>query len=312
MIFKLSTLFKVSNYLLCSMIFVQFACSNDDPGMMEQEEQEQEQEEQEELPSPLQYSFFVAGHTYGKPEVDNVGFHPPFKEKFELIQNDERMEFGVLTGDIVIYSTVANWDEVDADVELLGEEVYFAVGNHDMTNRPLFESRYGDTYRSFIQNGDLYITLDPNIDQWNISGDQLVFLQNTLQSYAGEVDNIFVFFHQVLWWEPDNIYQNIKSNSWDGRAEEINFWTQVEPLFNDLSNEVYMFAGDVGATLNATPYMYHNYNNITLIASGMGKGTHDNFVIVDVKEDKTVSFRLIAINGDDINALGRLTDYVLP
>ena len=27
------------------------------------------------------YSFFVAGHVYGAPGVNNVGVHPPFKQK---------------------------------------------------------------------------------------------------------------------------------------------------------------------------------------------------------------------------------------
>ena len=55
--------------------------------------------------------------------------------------------------------------------------------------------------------------------------------------------------------------------------------------------------------------MYHQYDNITLIASGMGGGVKDNMVIVDVHEDKSVSFRLIALNGNDIHALGRLEDH---
>lgn len=33
------------------------------------------------------YSFLVADHTYGKPGVNNKGFHPPFKDKFQYIQS---------------------------------------------------------------------------------------------------------------------------------------------------------------------------------------------------------------------------------
>ena len=58
--------------------------------------------------------------------------------------------------------------------------------------------------------------------------------------------------------------------------------------------------------------MYHTYSNITFIASGMGGEIRDNIVFVDIDEDKTVSFRLIALNGEDINSLGRLIDYQLP
>lgn len=260
----------------------------------------------------LEYSFFIAGHTYGKPNVNNVGLHPPFKNKFGFINNQEKIELGVFTGDIVIYGNDQEWDEVDKDVALLSPDIYFAAGNHDVTNRELFELRYGETYKSFIQNDDLFIILDPNIDNWNISGNQLQFLKNTLQNNASNVNNIYVFFHQLLWWTPDNIYKNFTPNSFQGRAETINFWTEVEPLFNELPNKTFMFAGDVGAINNGNDFMYHNYDNITLIASGMGTELRDNFIIIDVAKNKEVSFRLIALNGDDINALGKLEDFQLP
>jgi hypothetical protein len=51
---------------------------------------------------PVRYSFFVAGHTYGKPRVNHGGFCPPFESKFNSIKNDTLMQFGLLTGDIVI------------------------------------------------------------------------------------------------------------------------------------------------------------------------------------------------------------------
>ena len=108
-------------------------------------------------PADTSYSFFVAGHTYGKPNVNNEGFHPPFKAKFDRIRNDAKIDFGVLTGDVVIYATPQCWDDVDADIALLDKPIYFAVGNHDMKNRALFESRYGKTYQSFVHKNDLFI-----------------------------------------------------------------------------------------------------------------------------------------------------------
>jgi hypothetical protein len=194
----------------------------------------------------------------------------------------------------------------------LGLPVYFAAGNHDVTDRILFESRYGQTYYSFVHQSNLFIVLDPNIDGWNISGNQLDFLENVLNTEAQNVNNIFVFFHQLLWWEPDNIYQNVVLNSFSGRADTINFWNEIEPLFNELAKPVHMFAGDVGAYYTGSEFMYHQYENITLIASGMGGNVRDNFIIIDVHEDASVSYRLIALNAPDISALGDLEDYTLP
>ena len=73
-----------------------------------------------------------------------------------------------------------------------------------------------------------------------------------------------------------------------------------------------MFAGDVGAGYWSSDYMYDKYNNITLIASGMGEGIVDNFVIVNVSEEDTITYELISLNCEDINCLGNLEDFVLP
>ena len=259
--------------------------------------------------SPESYSFFVAGHTYGHPGVDNVGLHPPFREKFDYIRNRSEIQLGFLTGDIVKKASVKDWDEVDADIESLGIPVWFAVGNHDMSDRPLYESRYGMTYQFFSLHNDLFIILDPNLDNWNISGDQLDFLKSTLQNQAANSDNIYVFFHQMLWWTEDNIYRDLQNNSTEGRAPQINFWTEVEPLFNNLENEVYMFAGDVGAGSWASDVVYDHYDNIRFIASGMGEGPGDNFVVVNINTDKSVSYDLICLNDPNIHCLGNLTDY---
>lgn len=257
----------------------------------------------------IEYSFFVAGHVYGHPGVNNVGVHPPFKNKFVDIKNHKSIQFGVFTGDIVVTGTERNWNEIDADIAELDKPVFFAVGNHDVTNRKLLESRYGITYSSFVVNKDLCILLDPNLDGWDISGKQLEFLKKELLK-AHQFRNIYVFFHQVLWWTDNNIFSGFRMNSKQHRKDSINFWTEVEPLFSKLPNNVWMFAGDVGAFPRGDEFMYYeDGKNITYVASGMGGGVRDNFVIVNVSGNGNVSFDLIALNDENSNALGNLKDY---
>jgi hypothetical protein len=255
------------------------------------------------------YSFFVAGHSYGAPGVNNPGFHPPFKNKFKFIQNRAEIKFGVLTGDIVSANPIAkDWDEIDAEIESLGLPVYFAVGNHDMEDRPLFESRYDSTYYHFIYNNDLFIILDPNLDGWNITGTQLEFLESVLSSNSEKVSNIFVFFHQILWKESNNAFNYIKWNSSAGRDNTINFWSRIEPLFNSLNNEVIMFAGDLGASW-ASDVSYDKYDNITLISSGMGHEDGENFIVVNIDTNNLIDFDLICLSDTNLNCLGELIDY---
>jgi hypothetical protein len=258
-----------------------------------------------------EYSFFIAGHVYGSPGINNLGFHPPFKAKFNYIQGREEIKFGILLGDIVITGTEQNWNEVDAEVDTLGLPVYFAPGNHDMTNRELYENRYGDSYFSFTYNNDLFIILDPNIDNWNISGDQLSFVESTLEENANYVINIFVLSHQLIWWAPDNIYSNIVLNSNAGRDDVTNFWSEVEPLFNALDNNVFFCAGDVGAASYASSFMYDQNDNITYIATGMGSNVKDNFIVINVDLQKQVSYDLICLNSDELFCFGELEDYII-
>ncbi|MEO9531630.1 MAG: T9SS type A sorting domain-containing protein [Crocinitomicaceae bacterium] len=236
------------------------------------------------------YSFFVAGHTYGDPGVNNPGLHPPFLAAFDSINADTSITFGVLTGDIVSPNPIAqDWDEVDSNLATLNVPVHFAVGNHDMENRPLYESRYGDTYYSLMKGKDLCIFLDPNIDGWNISGDQLDFLKTTLSDLS-EVRNIYVFMHQLIWREDDNKYAYIAVNSFVGRADEVNFWTEVEPLFHNNGHQTYFFAGDLGAGDWSSDFAYDRYDNINFIASGMGGPFGDHYIVVNVDKWGNLSY----------------------
>jgi len=196
------------------------------------------------------------------------------------------------------------------DVDSLGLSVYFAVGNYDMENRPLYEGRYGATYYHFTYQQDLFIVLDPNIDSWNISGVQKQFLEDVLDTSASQVGNVFVFFHQILRREANNQFSYIYWNSNAGRGSSVNFWPEIEPLFRSLSNEVVMFAGDLGASWSSD-VTYDKYDNITLIATGMGDSDGENFVVVNVDSNKSISYDLICLSDSNLNCLGDLTDYLV-
>ena len=254
------------------------------------------------------YSFFAAGHTYGVPNVPDFGLYEPFMAKKDYINAYPDMAYGFLTGDVVIHSTAQQWDSVQADMATFGMPICIAAGNHDMG--PEFISRFGTYYYSFTHHDDLFIVITPSLDNWNISGDQKAFLVTTLDSLAPVSRNIFVFLHELIWWSPDSIFQSVVINYSPYFPGSTNFWSEIEPLFTEVSNTVVFFAGDLGCCAYATPFMHYEYENVTLTGSGMGGGEEDNFIIVDVYEDSLL-YHLIALNGDDINALGELTDFSL-
>lgn len=254
------------------------------------------------------YSFFVAGHVYGDPNNPHFGLHYPFVDYFPNIQNYPGMEFGVLTGDVAYQSTAEYWDAAQSDIDLLNMPVYIAAGNHDMSGE--FVNRFGDYYFSYIQNSDLFIILTPGLGVWNITGDQLQFLENTLEDSAPEVNNIFIFLHELIWWSPDNKYQEVHINYEPHYPGATNFESVIQPLLLSYPNNITIYAGDLGATASASPFMYHHFNNITLIGSGMGHGLEDNIVVTEVYED-SIYYNLIALNGNDPKALGELKDFTI-
>ncbi|MFT6938143.1 MAG: hypothetical protein ACJA1N_002449 [Saprospiraceae bacterium] len=259
----------------------------------------------------VDYSFFVAGHTYGAPGINNIGLHPPFEDFYDTINTYPKLLSGFLTGDIVLASNDQNWDEVEASLQQLNMPIYFAYGNHDILwSRPLVEGRYGISYKAFMQENDLFILLDPNIDEWNISGDQLDFLTNTLDSLEENAEHIFVFFHQLIWWGNGNIMSNNRPNSLAGKADSLNYWTAVEPIFNALDKPVFLFAGDVGANQISPSLMYYKDGDITYISSGMGHQLKDNFLIIDVLDDESVRFKVKGLNcPDSSDCMGNIEDY---
>ena len=252
------------------------------------------------------YSFFAAGHTYGNPNHPHYGMHYPFVDYVPTINNYPNMELAFLTGDVVVAGTVAYWDSAQVDIDKLNMPVYIAAGNHDVGAE--FINRFGNYYFSFVHTNDLFIVLTPGLDSWNIIGDQLEFLTNTLNSNYNIVNNIFIFLHELIWWSPGNEYQNIDINFEPYYPGSTNFDTIIKPLLLSFPNNITIYAGDLGCTDQVSPYMYHSFHNITLIGSGMGGGIRDNIIITDVYED-SVRYNLVSINGGDPNSLGELTDF---
>lgn len=264
----------------------------------------------------IEFSFFAAGHTYGNPrDVKHPkGLYKPFTQKFKNLNEDKKMKFGFLLGDIVWVPKF--WPEAEKDMSKLKMPIHVVRGNHD-GKLEFIQEKFGKTYKKFTYQDNLFIILDSNIDKWNISGDQLVFLMNTLRIDGKKAKNIFILTHHLLWYSKEQ-FPNPIPNSTAGRASETNFWSKIEPLLRNQKKPVFLFAGDMGAfpkehrrQKNTIEYFYHNYDNITFIGTGMGGGVKDNFIIVDIHKDQSVDFRLIHLNGDDINGLGKLEDYLI-
>ena len=136
------------------------------------------------------------------------------------------------------------------------------------------------------------------------------FLTETLDSNYQSVNNIFIFLHELIWWGPNNEYQDIGINYLPHYPGSSNFDTIVKPLLESYPNNITLYAGDLWANSNASAFMYDQFNNITLIGSGMGKGYEDNIVITEVYTD-SIYYNLIELNSGDPKSLGELDDFTI-
>lgn len=229
-------------------------------------------------PQKEELNIVVGGHVYGKPNTNKKGIYPSF---FRELKKTKEIDFAVFTGDIVAAPTVDNWQLVIQQLKQLSYPVFFAPGNHDMGNRPLYDSLFGNPDTLFYKENCAFILFDNTKNGWGLDSAQI----NLLNQASKRVENIFVFMHNVVWQDKNKNCFN--SNSQAGKAPEpiFNYWIEVEPKLKNLANSFYLIAGDVGATLNSENVGYLNDQNIHYITSGMGNGINDNFLKINIGEE---------------------------
>jgi len=239
--------------------------------------------------SEVNYSFYVGGHSYGSPNTVSEGLYSKFYGDIQSRQH--ALDFGVLTGDIVQTSSAHSWGKVNSQLDKLTIKTYMAPGNHDVgigpynSKRDIYKIINGETYYSFKRNNDLFIVLDPGISNWDIIGDQLIFLKENINS--GTYDNIFIFMHQVIWKDnaPDISFNKIIYNSDEGKEPGgTNYWSDIAPILEQIESNIYIISGDVGAIDNGSELFCGTINKIKYLASGMGSDVHDNYLIFSINK----------------------------
>lgn len=257
---------------------------------------------------PSKLSFYVAGHTYGSHHVEpeiRAYMHPPFVEVLPKIAKSKTIDFGVLTGDVVYIPQKANIKNAKDAMATTQKTYYIAPGNHDLGIENDFIQR---TDEYFVLKNNLFIILTPQYN-WVLDIYQLDMIAQALERNP-EVQNIFVFTHYLFWLEMDDKrFPNIEPNGFTEKEDESNFWTDVIYLFTEYENDIFFIAGDVGAHYSKTSVVYERIDNYHFIASGMGGGKKDNFMLVEIDKKGEVNFELIALNGLDYNAMGDLEDW---
>lgn len=255
------------------------------------------------------YSFFVAGHAYGRPGDKSGGVFEPFKARFYEIIADSGIAFGVFVGDMIIESRDTFWDLLEKDLEELRVPLHFVPGNHDAWDPEFFERRVGKHYYSFKQGQDLFVILNSNPGGYGIRGERLRWFRETLKE-NDDARNVFLFHHHMLWWKEDNQFAPVIPNGQLLELRKTNFWTDIKPMLDSLQKPVYMFSGDVGAHADGPDHMYYNDRDLHYIATGMGSKKVGNYVRVKVGGNGEVELKLVPLKSG--TAASDLKEFKLP
>jgi len=222
-------------------------------------------------------SFYVAGHAYGSPYKTDTKYYSPLKLKIDSLQKDGEIMFGIYTGDVVKQGDSAHWKGFIKGIDAFKHPSYLARGNHDYQNKELLEKAFPNAYYSFNSENIQHIILDANPDSWCIKGQQLEFLKETLSSFKGKAT--FIYTHQILWLDMLTEFELVP-NSYYGKADTLNFKSDLWPLLKNHKKPIFLIAGDAGAHSGATALHYFKEDNVRLITSGMGAGDRDNIILV--------------------------------
>ena len=257
-----------------------------------------------------EYSFLLAGHLYGSPG-NRLSVFPSssFLANIDRI-NSIDSKFFISLGDNYRRADDAHIANYRASVAAkLKMPLFNSAGNHDLTDRPLYESNFGDTYYHFVYNTELYVILDSELGAGQITGAQLDFLVDLMHDAVNDPDikSVFIFSHKLIWCVNKPGYQIVFQhlNARSGYADTDNFRGEIEPVLMELSKHksVYWVSGDIGCSWSLPIFFQKDQSSdVTYIATGIGDTTRDAILQVNVAEsgDET-TFIPVSLTGEELN-----------
>lgn len=167
------------------------------------------------------------------------------------------------------------------------------AGSHDIAD---YQNRFGPLYYSFKLGSEAFIVLDLARD-FGMSRKQREFLVATVADVTADttVKNVFVFSHMVFWsyHNRDMVPLFRYRHPVHPPSDTSLFQDVVRPILKPLTmdRQVFLMAGDIGGGGSYLQTFFHQDDEFTYVATGMGRTARDGFVVVHVDEGR-VDLRL--------------------
>ena len=247
------------------------------------------------------FKFVVAGHIYGSQDEKDTMPDYALVDQLPAF-NQMGLSMFISLGDIVEHAVTKDFNHLDENLlSKLDIPVLNTVGNHDVGNRTLYERLYGQTYYAFQYSSAEFIFLDTERVECTIDDPQREMMNRALEDALNndQVKNVFIFMHKTLFFQNARLFElQVRSagpNVWDCYGHD--FWQLMDEKLIPAAAQkpVYLFAGDVGAWENLSPY-YEKRTDVplTMVMTGIGDSPKDAVIMVAVEnEDVTLqAYRL--------------------
>lgn len=244
------------------------------------------------------FSFVVGGHFYGSAKVNNFTPAATLMANLDHL-NSQNPAFFLSIGDLFLNL------ETDLDnyhktfFSKLEVPLFNAVGNHDISNRELYEEKFGKTFFSFSIRNNLFIVLDTEINDGAIKGEQYLFFKSLAAEKFKTAKNIFIFTHRPIWTnDTEQLGAIFKGNN---KSPQSDFTNSIKPLLK-ISKPVYWFSGSLGQS--TCSFFYHQESPfIYYIQSAIRDKYFDGILSVEIDKKDKVKFRTISLTGHNLNKL---------
>jgi len=250
--------------------------------------------------NPSDFTFIVTGHIYG--DGSNQSGYPAstFLGNLDNIKQ-HNPAFLWFTGDVFmdIENNYPNYRQsLFAKVDF---PLYNAVGNHDLTSN-IYQENIGDTWFSFTIGKNLFITLDTEVDDSQIKGEQFDFFKAMLESATiSEIKNVFITTHRPIWAETNPEFEGLFSDNTRSVFGD-NFVDDIQPLLVKYSKKypIIWFSGSMGNV--PVSFFYHEVDNVTFVQTAIRNKQRDAILKVDIKNNE-IGFHTISLTGQELNSL---------
>jgi len=250
------------------------------------------------------FVFMVSGHFHGSSNGRSGMPASTLMANMDTL-NGMNLDFMVCLGDLFLNVEKDHSNFEKYFFSKLKSPLFNAVGNHDVDNE-FYKNNYGPTFQSFVIGKSKFIIIDTELDNGNISEQQLDFFKRAIQSNEG-IKNIFIFMHRTLWAENDDELSKLFPDNTKSKVGN-NFESTIFPMIKNVSkkSKIYLFSGSIGGMAPAS-FFYHPFSDkIVFIATAIRDLPRDAVLIVDIKND-VVSFKPFSLTSNKVIPLEEYT-----